>query len=660
MPSRLDLHRVRPALIGSLSGAGSLALLALTAGCPGETPPTDAHVPSTEDAGPDMVADAGPDAGPPTDAARVCEIDVEPEAPLPDPARHTPRWAFTPWISKDISDRADSLDFIAGFRERNIPVGVLVIDSPWDTHYTDFTPNPSRYPEFEAFVDTLHADDVRVVMWVTQMTNRRSFDAEMGGDTYRGAARTWTEGQACDFFVDDGAISMWWKGQGSGVDFFNPRARAWWHEQQRFLLETAQIDGWKLDFGESYLQAEHDDRPLRTAAGEVPFQRYSEEYYRDYLAYGVAQRGRDFLTMVRPWDVSYDRRGRFHARPEHAPVAWVGDNRRDWVGLIDALDHIHISARAGYVVVGADLGGYLDRNDLDLLEVIPFDLEVFQRWTALAAMTPFMQLHGRGNLAPWTVPGTPAEQSETVDIYRYWSWLHQQMVPFWYSITEEAYATSSPGALRSILHPVGEPADWPGDYSYEIGSTFFVAPLVAAGGVREVVLPAGADYFDWWAPAADAIPGGTTIAAYDASERVRLPLFVREGAIVPLDVDNDVTGLGSAASAGQLTVLVWPSVGRTTFALHELDDSVTTITTERGLGSEGQERVAFSPARASTVLRVRAATPASGVNADGRALPVASSREALDAMSEGYYVDTAARFTWVRIATATAEVTVSH
>jgi alpha-glucosidase (family GH31 glycosyl hydrolase) len=641
------MHGPTRALSPRVLGLGLVGASLL--GCPSDP------MPGPSDAGLD--ASGGDDGGPVlTDAARVCEVTVEPEAPLADPERHTPRWAFMPWISKDISTRDDSLAFVAGFRERDIPVGVLVLDSPWDTNYTNFEPNPTRYPDFEAFVDTMHADDVRVVLWVTQMTNRRSFDLETGGDTYEGPARTWNEGQGCGFFVDDGDTSMWWKGFGSGVDFFDARARAWWHAQQSFLLDTAQIDGWKLDFGESYLPEEESDSPVTTEMGPVPFQQYSEEYYRDYLAWGVSRRGRDFLTMVRPWDVSYDRRGRFHARPEHAPVAWVGDNHRDWTGIVDALDHIHRSARAGYVVVGSDLGGYLDRDQNDLTEVIPFDLEVFHRWTALAAMTPFMQLHGRGNLAPWTVPGTPEEQTETTAIYRYWAWLHTQMIPYWYSITEEAYASSEDGTLESILHPIGEPASWPGDYSYEIGEQLFVAPLVATGGVRDVTLPTGARFYDWWDPAGEAIDGGTTLTDYDATDRRRIPLFVREGAIVPMQIDNDVTGLGTAASADHLTVLVWPSAGRTTFALHELDDSVTTITTERG----SEDRVAFSPARASLVLRVRAETPASGVTVDGRALTAVASRTALDAASEGYYADATERVTWVRTTTAASEILVSH
>src|SRR5439155_23934661 len=129
------------------------------------------------------------------------------------------------------------------------------------------------------------------------------------------------------------------------------------------------------------------------------------------------RRGREFTTMGRGWDASYGFAGRFYARPEHAPVVWAGDNRRDAVGFADALDTMFRSARAGYVVVGSDIGGYLDVDDKTLASVAP-DWDVFARWTAVGALTPFMELHGRANLTPWTIPDAP---DEMVALYRYWS-----------------------------------------------------------------------------------------------------------------------------------------------------------------------------------------------------------------------------------------------
>lgn len=580
--------------------------------------------------GPVTQGDAGVDA-----SAPACTFDPGAPEAIPEPEVHTPRWAFEPWVSKDISDREDSYSFVNGFLERGIPTGVLVIDSPWDSQYTTFTPNPTRYPDFGEMVADMHAMDVRVVMWTTQMVNRNSFDAEAGGDVYRGPAPNFSEGCACGFFVNDCELYGWWKGRGAGVDFFHPGARAWWHRQQDALLDMG-IDGWKLDFGESYME---EDATLSTYEGDVAHQAYSEAYYRDFLAYGRHRRGRDFVTMVRPWDVSYDRRGRFHARPEHAPVAWVGDNKRDWAGLIDALDHVLRSAQAGYVVLGSDIGGYLDRDDQSLLTVIPFDLEVFQRWVALGAMMPFMQLHGRANLEPWNVP----EPEQTVALYRYWATLHHEMVGFWYSLTEEAYASGG-----VILHPVGDEAAWPDDYRYVIGEHFLVAPIVEAGGVRDVALPSGARWFDWWT--GDVHEGGTTIASYDASEPGRIPLFVREGAILPMNVDSDVTGIGSAASAGHLTVLVWPAAEEHTFRLHEEDDAVTTITATSA-------RLTLSRATAPTVFRVRREAAPSAVTIPA---PLAehADRASFDAAAAGYWHDGASHWLWIKVAASDGPITI--
>jgi alpha-glucosidase (family GH31 glycosyl hydrolase) len=555
-----------------------------------------------------------------------------PPAPLPTPAIHTPRWAFSPWISKDISTTDDSYDFVRGFRDRDIPVGVLVIDSPWETNYTTFVPNPERYHDFGRLVADLRADGVRVVLWTTQMINSTSVDLEIGGDAYDGPSPNLAEARARGYLVNGGQEYFWWKGFGAGLDFFNPEAVRWWHAQQDLVLDLG-VSGWKLDFGESYIE----EPELTTHAGVVTHQEYSEEYYRDFWAYGVHRRGaEEFVTMVRPYDKSYQFPGRFFARPEHAPVCWVGDNRRDFVGLADALDHIFRSAQAGYVVLGSDIGGYLDHDDVDLSVGIPWDTEVFARWTAVGAFSPFMQLHGRANITPWTVPD---HTDEVVALYRYYATLHQELVPFFYSLAEEAYAGGG-----TIVVPQGDEASWPGDYRYLLGQAFLVAPILAAGGQRDVLLPAGARYFDFNDPQAAPLEGGTTVG-YDAAAWDRLPVFVREGAIVPLDVASAVTGLGTAASAGHLTVLAWPGATESTFVLHDTDGEVVTLTA----GGDGTTaRLALSRAPRPVLARLRLAAAPTSVTAGGAAVSLLGSREELDAAATGAWVEPGTDFVWIK------------
>src|SRR5687767_12903375 len=227
-----------------------------------------------------------PDAPPAIDPAcrfRTAADDVAP-APL-----STPRWAFRPWISKDISTGDDTRAFVAGFRERGIPVGAVVLDSPWETNYNTFVPDPARYPAFEQLVADLHAEQIRVVLWTTSFVNATSLDLEEGGTTYEGASPNYQRGVDCRFYVNDGAQYLWWKGIGAALDFSDAEAVGWWHRQQDAVLDLG-IDGWKLDFGEQYVT----DRPIRTDKGPIDLQAYGEAYYRDFYEYGRARRGADF------------------------------------------------------------------------------------------------------------------------------------------------------------------------------------------------------------------------------------------------------------------------------------------------------------------------------------------------------------------------------
>src|SRR5262249_40467104 len=75
-----------------------------------------------------------------------------------------------------------------------------------------------------------------------------------------------------------------------------------------------------------------------------------------------------------------------------------------------------------------------------------------------------------------------------------------------------------------------------------------------------------------------------TLPSYDATDRARIPLFVREGAIVPT----------------RSAVLVWPGPTASRFVVHDEDDATTTLEAQ---ATATGARVTFSRVRAETVVR---------------------------------------------------------
>jgi alpha-D-xyloside xylohydrolase len=50
-----------------------------------------------------------------------------------------------------------------------------------------------------------------------------------------------------------------------------------------------------------------------------------------------------------------------------------------------------------------------------------------------------------------------------------------------------------------------------------VGGAFLVAPVLDASGRRDVALPAGSRWYDWWDPQHAVYEGGQTMRGYDAT-----------------------------------------------------------------------------------------------------------------------------------------------
>jgi alpha-D-xyloside xylohydrolase len=155
------------------------------------------------------------------------------------------------------------------------------------------------------------------------------------------------------------------------------------------------------------------------------------------------------------------------------------------------------------------------------------------------AHTPF------ANADPWRGDYGP----ELVKAYRYWAWFHKQLVPYFYSLAYRMYEDPTQPVLRAGPMPD----------SLLVGDSIY-APIVTASMDRmDIQLPPG-EWIDYW-DESRVLSG--SLASYPVPLG-REPIFIRRGAIIPLHVERDYTGHGSAASGDALTVLVYPDE-RSTF-----------------------------------------------------------------------------------------------
>ena len=172
-----------------------------------------------------------------------------------------PEWAYGHWKSRDVyAHQRDVEEDWRGYRENDLPLDAIVIDSPWETQYNTWRFNPHQFPDPRGLIQGMRADGVRTVVWVTPWTNLDSSDGQRPPDResermHARPADNYSEGALAGHFVRgrDGKawVGRWWMGTGSIVDFTSPAARRWWQRQARSVLAMG-VQGIKADDGEGY------------------------------------------------------------------------------------------------------------------------------------------------------------------------------------------------------------------------------------------------------------------------------------------------------------------------------------------------------------------------------------------------------------------------
>ncbi|MEA2142987.1 MAG: alpha-D-xyloside xylohydrolase [Solirubrobacteraceae bacterium] len=488
-----------------------------------------------------------------------------------------PEWGYGFWKSRDVyGHQTEVEDDFDGCSDNAIPLDALVLDSPWETQYNTWIPNPHQFTDFTGMVRGFRAAGVRTVAWVTPWVNVDSSEGQTPPDPqsralHRAPASNYAEGLAGGHYVrdrDGGAfVARWWMGTGSPIDFTSPAAETWWRTQAKQALALG-IEGIKADDGEGYYFPD-DVRFADGSTGADAAWRVGGLYRR---------------SMQRALDEVHPGRGVLFGRSgwtgqQATGMLWGGDQGSDFWSLRVLVAASISAAASGFSNWSHDVGGYLGHR---LVERCPAELLV--RWAQLGCFTPLMQAHGRMVQEPWTY------DDRTLAIYRSYVLLHERLVPY----IRAAAATAARCGLPIIrpLH-LTDPDDdrgWTVADAYGFGPALWVAPVLEDGArSREVALPRG-EWIEAWSGA--HVHGGQEVIV--PAPRSTIPVWVRSGSIVvTYPAAHVAAGLGDTPEGERpLEATLWgePRLGHA--AAHLADG--TRIGWRRGRWSvDGPRDIAF-------------------------------------------------------------------
>jgi alpha-glucosidase (family GH31 glycosyl hydrolase) len=529
-----------------------------------------------------------------------CEPEKDPS--LDPPA--WPTWVHKHWVWENEGTQESTLNHIDGFLSHGIPVGATIIDRPWATDSNTFIPHPGLYPDLRDYVQLFHSMDIRVIMWATSIVNE--------------TASNFQEGKDNGYFLSGGKTVEWWGGKGALLDYTNPEAVQWWHSQMDNILNMG-IDCWKVDGTDPYVML------LLPAIGfggkHITWAEYRDQCYRDFFDYSRAKLGNDRVIMARPVDDLLLRIGLpiVYTSRDINFAGWVGDNDNDWGGIQHALNNMFSSAQFNFVSYGSDIGGF--RSDGNKYK------DVFIRWAQLGAFCPVMENGGDGEHRPWMY------DDETLDVYRKFVFLHHELIPYIYSQAAYSYELVKP-----TMRPQAS------RYTYMLGDEILVAPFFEAGNDRTIVFPLG-NWIYMFNESKQYTPGIRKLS-FPLAE---FPVFIRKGAIIPLNVINEATGFGTDLSKDYTTILVYPEKGEKKFGLYEEKEKGCLISY---IKDNTSLKIKCTPTKRSLLFRVYG-EPAPQIVQSGSGIEFAkaSSMAQLVTIPCGYFID--GKITWIAVKDAT-------
>ena len=478
-----------------------------------------------------------------------------------------PKWTFGFWQSRErYRTQQEILDVVGEFRKRKIPLDNIVQDwfywkeDQWGSQQFD----EKRYPHPDSLIDVLHKNynaHFMISVWPKFYEGVSTYNEfyEKGWLYKRNIAdrqRDW---------VGPGYVSTFY-------DVFNKDAqKAFWDLLNKNLY-SKRVDAWWMDASEPDILSnvspqKRKEQMTPTALGPSALVLNA---YPMQNAKGIYEGQRATNPNDRVFILT---RSAFTGSQKYAAATWSGDIASRWHDMKNQISAGVNFSMSGIPYWTMDIGGFAVENRFEKPK--EQDLEEWRelqtRWYQFGAFVPLFRSHGQFpyreifNIAP---EDHPAYKS-----ILFYDKLRYRLLPYIYSLAGAAYHNNGT-IMRGLV------MDFPTDTAvvnlndeYLFGPSLLINPVYTyKQTIRKVYLPGGRGWFGLYS--GKFFNGGQVLLAEAPYDRI--PVFVREGSIIPFGPGLEYT---SQKAADTISLFVYTGKNAS-FDLYE--DEGTNYNYEKG------------------------------------------------------------------------------
>ena len=397
------------------------------------------------------------------------------------------------------------------FRQEEFPCDVLYLDIHYMDEYRVFSIDKEVFPDFVETIRQVHKMGFEVIVIVDPGVKVE----KNGGVGLKGAK--------AEYFIQDPRtgrpyIGVVWPGKSVFPDFLQQKVRDWWGSLHKAFVDAG-IRGIWNDMNEiADFSTRSKTVPKRlihkTDEGEELSQAVMHNQYAHYEAMATQAGMRKLLKNQRPFVLSRAA----CAGTQRLAAIWTGDNTSTWEHMEMSIPMFLNLGLSGFSLVGSDVGGYAGNPSAEMMI----------RWMQLGAFTPLFRNHaavGTRHQEPWCFGAEALQAMKQATELRY------RLRTYTYSALWQSHQQGIP-IMRPLFFLDQTDANlYHINDQFLYGDHLMVCPVLRPGQhQRMVVFPRG-EWVDFFT--GERHDGGK--AKVVQAGLGQIPIFVRAGAVIPLD-----------------------------------------------------------------------------------------------------------------------------